>query len=220
MKNIEFATLFNHLCKESGNSDLFIAEKLGVDRATVGRWRKGESSPKLSILPVIAKYFNFSMDIFTQESNIDEFIANYKKTNIVTSDEKKIHNVPVFARIPAGTPFEAIQERLGDVEIPEKLAKKANLFGLKIVGDSMNKVIPNGCIAVFEKCSEVTTGEIALIIVNDDDAIVRHFYNLQNGHLLEPDSFNDAHKPRIITETNATKVIGKLIWYCMDLEQT
>lgn len=221
MDNKDFGKLFNYLCEKADKSDTYIAEKLGVDRATVGRWRKGERSPNLSLLPVIARYFNISMDVFQESSN--DFIERDKQQNsglpknIFTNFKTMTHTVPVYGKIPAGTPFEAIQDCLGDVAVPDKIARKSDLFGLKIVGDSMNKKIPNGAIGVFQKCCEVNQGEIAAIMVNGDDATVKHFTKTFNGCLLEPDSYDSTYKERFIGENEEdVRIIGKLVWFCMD----
>lgn len=80
MNNEEFGKLFDYLCVNSEKSDTEIANNIGVDKATIGRWRKGERTPKLSFLPSIAKYFNVDMNIF-RISNVEEYISQSKKNN-------------------------------------------------------------------------------------------------------------------------------------------
>jgi len=122
--------------------------------------------------------------------------------------------VPVYGRIPAGTPFEAIQECLDNISIPDWLAKKKDLFGLLVVGESMNKVLPNGVVAVIQKCEDLENGEIGAILVNGYDATVKRFYRLNNSIVLEPDSYSKDFEPMIIREdAEEVKVIGKVLWY-------
>jgi len=131
------------------------------------------------------------------------------KVKVMTS---KIH---VYGRIPAGTPFEAIQDLLEDVEIPSWLAEKKDLFGLKVVGDSMNKVLPDGAIAVLQKTEHLNNGEIGAILVNGFDATLKKFYRLTDSIVLEPLSYNPENKPIIFTEdSQEVRPIGKLLWYC------
>lgn len=65
MTNVDFGELFNTLCDQSGKTNAEIARGLDVDKATIGRWRNGERSPKLSSLKEIADYFNVDIQIFT-----------------------------------------------------------------------------------------------------------------------------------------------------------
>ena len=67
MSNVDFGELFNKLCEESGKTNTEIAQGLHVDKATIGRWRNGERSPKLSSLQEIAEYFNVDIHIFTKQ---------------------------------------------------------------------------------------------------------------------------------------------------------
>lgn len=80
MEKEEFGKLFDFLCNKKNLNDSTIAKDLGVDRATVGRWRKGERTPNLSLLPNIADYFKISMDVFTYDT-ANEFINADKSGN-------------------------------------------------------------------------------------------------------------------------------------------
>lgn len=123
--------------------------------------------------------------------------------------------VPVFGRIPAGTPFEAIQDKMDSVSIPDWLAAKKDLFGLLVLGDSMNKIIPDGAIAVLQRTTELNNGEIGAVMVNGFDATLKKFFKLTDSIVLEPISYNPENKPIVIGQnTTEVKIIGKLLWYC------
>ena len=120
----------------------------------------------------------------------------------------------VIGVVPAGTPIEAIEDIIGEIEYPSRFANK-EVFALQIKGDSMNKILPDGCIGLFEKTSTLENGEIGAIMVNGDDATVKKFYRLTDSYVLEPVSFNPEQHPLIIKDgTDPVSVIGKLIWYC------
>lgn len=188
-----------------------LADKLGyTSRSSITKIEKGENDIPRSKVIEIAKALETTPD----------YLMGWKDepSNIITSFKTMTHTVPVYGRIPAGTPFEAIQERLEDIEVPNRFKKKKGLFGLKIVGDSMNRVIPDGAIAIFQQTCELNQGDIGAIMVNGDDATVKHFYKLRDACVLEPDSFNENHKPIVIDGKNGpeVRIIGKFIWYCMD----
>lgn len=69
MSDIDFGKLFDSLCEQSGKSNTEIAKGLDVDKATIGRWRSGERSPKLSSLSMIANYFGVDIQIFSRGKN-------------------------------------------------------------------------------------------------------------------------------------------------------
>lgn len=190
-----------------------LADKVHVHRSTVAHWELGSRKPDYEMIKTLSEVFGVSTDFLIGVTEVpDGKIINAESIKFMT------HSVPVYGRIPAGTPFEAIQERLEDIEVPNRFKKKKGLFGLKIVGDSMNRVIPDGAIAIFQQTCELNQGDIGAIMVNGDDATVKHFYKLRDACVLEPDSFNDNHKPIVIDGKNGpeVRIIGKFIWYCMD----
>ena len=133
------------------------------------------------------------------------------KTNITIMRSK----IQVYGRIPAGTPFEAIQDLLEDVAIPDWLAKKKDLFGLLVVGDSMNKIVPDGAIAVLQKMDHLNNGEIGAVLVNGFDATLKKFFKLTDNIVLEPLIYIPDHKAMVIENDSVeVKVIGKLLWFC------
>ena len=62
MNNFQFAVIFTHKRKELNVTQEDIARYVGVSRAAVSKWEKGQSYPDISILPKLAAYFNVSID--------------------------------------------------------------------------------------------------------------------------------------------------------------
>jgi len=104
---------------------------------------------------------------------------------------------------------------LGEIDVPGWLAKKDNLFGLIVTGDSMSRVVPDGYIAVLQKTDTLENGEIGAILVNGYDATLKKFFKLTDYIVLEPLSYNAEHKPLMIGKNEPeVKVLGKLVWAC------
>lgn len=184
------------------------AIKLNVSPSTIAHWELGDRKPSIEMLQMISEKFEVTMDYLIGITSI----PNGEVVTKITSMKRKIQ---VLGRIPAGIPFDAIQDKLDDIEIPSFLDKKKDLFGLVIKGDSMSKIIPDGDIAVFEKTNSLDNGEIGAILVNGNDATVKKFYKLTDSVLLEPVSYNDIHEPMIIKENSQdVSIIGKYVWHC------
>ena len=62
MNNFQFAAIFTQKRKELNVTQEDIARYVGVSRAAVSKWEKGQSYPDISILPKLAAYFNVSID--------------------------------------------------------------------------------------------------------------------------------------------------------------
>lgn len=174
---------------------------IDIVQASLSKYESGTHEPNLRTVKALAEIYGVDPQelLFPSESELPVMQ----------------HTITVYGRIPAGVPFEAIQDLLEDVEIPSWLAEKKGLFGLKVVGDSMNKVIPDGAIAVLQKTPHLENGDIGAVMVNGYDATLKKFFRLTDSVVLEPLSFNPDHEPMVIKDgTMEIQTIGKLVWFC------
>lgn len=175
-----------------------------ITQASLSKYESGTHEPNLRTLKALAEIYGVDPQelLFAQDPHLP--VMNFK--------------IQVYGRIPAGIPFEAIQDLLEDVEIPTWLAEKKGLFGLKVVGDSMNKILPDGSIAVLQMTNNLNNGEIGAIMVNGFDATLKRFYKLTDSIVLEPSSYNSEYTAQVYTEDTEVKPIGKLVWFCAGKE--
>lgn len=197
--------------KNTGEMIKYYRKKLGLTQEELGNYVGVQKS-------AIAKYENGRIENLkrTTIEKLSELfgILPSELLGISATSNVMTNTTNVIGVIPAGTPLEAIEDIIGEIEYPSRFANK-EVFALQIKGDSMNKVLPDGCIGLFEKTSTLENGEIGAIMVNGDDATVKKFYRLTDSYLLEPLSFNPEQHPLIIKDgTDPVSVIGKLIWYC------
>lgn len=192
-----------------------LAIKMGTSRSLISLWEKGERKPSYDDIAKLSKIYGVSTDFLIGTTTVPD--GEVININELKPMKNKVY---VYGVIPAGEALEAIENIDSEIEIPTKIARKKDLFGLKIHGESMSKVLPNGSIAVFQKTCELKNGEIGAILVNGDDATVKRFHKLTNSIVLEPDSYNIDYKPIIIDADDSTPVtiLGKLVWYCMDID--
>ena len=197
--------------KNTGEMIKYYRKKLGLTQEELGNYVGVQKS-------AIAKYENGRIENL-KRSTIEKLselfgILPSELLGISATNNVMSNTTNVIGVIPAGTPLEAIEDIIGEIEYPSRFANK-QVFALQIKGDSMNKVLPDGCIGLFEKTSTLENGEIGAIMVNGDDATVKKFYRLTDSYVLEPVSFNPEQHPLIIKDgTDPVSVIGKLIWYC------
>nr|DAU33131.1 MAG TPA: SOS-response transcriptional repressors (RecA-mediated autopeptidases) [Caudoviricetes sp.] len=197
--------------KNTGEMIKYYRKKLGLTQEELGNYVGVQKS-------AIAKYENGRIENL-KRSTIEKLselfgILPSELLGISATNNVMSNTTNVIGVIPAGTPLEAIEDIIGEIEYPSRFANK-QVFALQIKGDSMNKVLPDGCIGLFEKTSTLENGEIGAIMVNGDDATVKKFYRLTDSYVLEPLSFNPEQHPLIIKDgTVPVHAIGKLIWYC------
>ena len=197
--------------KNTGEMIKYYRKKLGLTQEELGNYVGVQKS-------AIAKYENGRIENLkrTTIEKLSELfgILPSELLGISATNNVMSNTTNVIGVVPAGTPIEAIEDIIGEIEYPSRFANK-EVFALQIKGDSMNKILPDGCIGLFEKTSTLENGEIGAIMVNGDDATVKKFYRLTDSYVLEPLSFNPEQHPLIIKDgTVPVHAIGKLIWYC------
>jgi repressor LexA len=85
--------------------------------------------------------------------------------------------IPVIGRITAGMPMYAQQEWDGSVVVDAGLFPGANLFALRVKGDSMQEAgILDGDLAICEPRQYAGNGEIVVALINQEEATVKRFH--------------------------------------------
>lgn len=119
--------------------------------------------------------------------------------------------IPILGRISAGLPLYADEQVEGSVFTD--LNGATEYFALRVKGDSMDAAhIFDGNILIVRKQEMVENGEIAVVMIDDNDATVKRFYRHGETITLMPQSTNPAHLPQIYDTANTrVRVIGKVI---------
>lgn len=97
---------------------------------------------------------------------------------------KKGVRIPVLGYVAAGIPVEAIENVIDEEEIPEEMARHGEYFGLLVHGDSMTPTINDGDIVIIRKQATARTGDIALVMINGDEATVKEIKIQEDGLVL------------------------------------
>ena len=94
---------------------------------------------------------------------------------------------------------------------------------LRIKGNSMNKVLPNGFLVLVDPCTSIdVSGQIYAIAVGGQTATVKRVILHDNGITLQPDSDDPTYKPVLLdyseSDTPEISVIGRVVWWCSPTE--
>jgi len=117
--------------------------------------------------------------------------------------------VSVLGNIAAGTPIEAIQHEVDKIALPEDLQKNGEYFGLRVKGDSMIEAgINDGDTVIIKKTSTADTGQIAVVLIDEQEATLKRIRKKGNTIALEAANKNYDTK---IYASNRIKVQGRLI---------
>ena len=117
--------------------------------------------------------------------------------------------ISILGSIAAGTPIEAIQQEVDRVALPENLQNNGEHYGLKVKGDSMIEAgINDGDTVIVKKTSNVESGQIAVVLIDDQEATLKRIRKKSNTIALEAANKNYSTK---IYATSRIKIQGKLV---------
>ena len=190
--------------KRLGLTQTELGEKLGVKTNAVSKWEcnRVEDIPT-SKIKAMAVLFEVPPSYLIDDDSLPPSAAPIDLTSR--------HRIPILWRIAAGLPLYAEQNIEGYTLTD--LNGGAEYFALRVTGDSMNAArIEDGDVIIVRRQDEVENGELAVVMVGDDDATVKRFYSTDSTVTLMPQSRNPIHQPQIYDlEKTKIKVLGKVV---------
>lgn len=94
--------------------------------------------------------------------------------------------IPVLGKVVAGIPIDAVEEILDYEEISPEMARQGDFFALQVKGDSMEPKFSDGDVVIVRKQEDVDSGDIAIVLVNGDEATIKKLQKFDGGINLVP----------------------------------
>ena len=117
--------------------------------------------------------------------------------------------ISILGSIAAGTPIEAIQQEVDRVALPENLQNNGEHYGLKVKGDSMVEAgINDGDTVIVKKTSNIESGQIAVVLIDDQEATLKRIR--KKGNTIALEAANKNYGTKIYAATRI-KIQGKLV---------
>lgn len=214
-----FKDRLKELRKELGLTQEEFAKKIGYTRTAISAWEIGRNEPSNNDTIKLAEFFTCSVDYLLGKSNIrdpeKEFAMHFGQN--VSSLSDKLFPIPVLGRVPAGEPLLADENIEGYLPIDPVMYNISNpdeYFFLKVIGESMNKLVKNGSYVLIQKQDTAENGDVIVALVNgDDEATLKRYKQLNEQFvMLEPVSEDSAYEPITVDLKSTTfKIIGKVV---------
>jgi repressor LexA len=117
--------------------------------------------------------------------------------------------LPLYGRIAAGLPIEALRDNDSHIEVPMALLGAGEHFALEIAGDSMIEAgILDGDTVIILKGETAENGQIVVALVDDNEVTLKRLRRRGNSIALEP--CNARHETRIFP-ADKVKVQGRIV---------
>lgn len=188
--------IIRELRKQKGLSQSELAALCNVHQTAVSQWENGRTSPDSDSLLILAGVLGVSVGTLIGGEDIGGAVL-----------------VPVLGYVRAGIPMEAVEDILDYEEISADMASRGEYFGLKIKGDSMLPLFQAGDTVIVRRQPDAESGEIAVVLVNGNDATVKKIIKKDTSILLV--SENSSYEPMMFTkdeiENLPVTIIGKVV---------
>lgn len=165
--------------------------------------------PRMGTIQTLADYFGIMKSDLIEEKSAKR--AHNFPSECSKIDFSRLHKIPLLGRVSAGLPLYA-EENIEGYTYTD-LNGENEYFALRVKGDSMDALgIKDGYIVIVRRQSIVEDGEVAVVMVDHEDATMKRFYRTDSTVTLMPQSTNPAHKPQIYNLTKtAVEILGKVV---------
>lgn len=190
-----FSDRLKELRNARGITQQQLADWTGLSRTRIGNYERGIREPDIVTQEILADFFNVRLD----------YLMDRKKAPIT--------RIPVLGKVIAGIPIEAVEEILDYEEITPDMAKQGDFFALQVKGDSMEPKFSAGDVVIVRKQEDIDSGDIAIVLVNGNEATVKKIKKFPGGINLVPSNSN--YEVTTYTneqiETLPVRIVGKVV---------
>lgn len=117
--------------------------------------------------------------------------------------------LPLYGKIAAGTPIEALRDHSQIIDVPASLLGSGEHYALEVEGDSMVEAgIHAGDTVLIEQCDTAENGEVVVAMVDNEEVTLKRLRRRGQSIALEP--ANAAYETRICGP-DQVKVQGRLV---------
>lgn len=199
-----FSRNLRALMEQAGKDRNQVCDDLGFKYSTFNDWYNGNKYPRIDKIEMLSNYFGvMKSDLIEDKQSLP--------SNTVPVDFSHLKRIPILGRIAAGAPIYA-EENIEGYTFTD-LNGGAEYFALRVRGDSMNAVrIYDGDIVIVRRQDIVENGEIAAVLINDQDATLKRFSRSGDIVTLMPQSTNPEHKPFVYNlQETSVKILGLVV---------
>ncbi len=177
-----------------------VGQAVGVGKSTVKKWEDGYISnmrrDKIALLAKVLKMnpVSFITGEFKEE---EEQAIPLPQTNVFMR--------PVYDSISAV--FGVIAQDVPVDYMPTYItcpSEQDKYIWINVHGDSMSPLIDDGSKILIKKQTSVDSGQIAAVLVDDEEAVVKKV--LYNDNTVELHSVNPYYPPRVFKNNDVTRV--------------
>lgn len=159
------------LREKRGLSQRELARQVNIAPSTLAMYEVGKREPDFEIVARLANFFGVSLDYLLGRT--DDLGTAFLSVPGAWPYQPSA-KAPILGTIRAGEPLYAEENIIGWADISEEQARSGRHFFLCVRGDSMvESGIKEGCLVLVREQPEVEDGEIAVVMIDDEEATLK-----------------------------------------------
>lgn len=208
-----FKSRLAQIINENDLSKAEIARRIGASRSTLSGWLNGEYEANSENIYKLARLFDVT------EAWLLGFVDERQEVEIKENNQESFL-LPLL-NVSAGKEEDDQSQLHEMVECPSHLSHlKDKLFAIRVIGESMNKIIPNGSTIICVKSDEKPKSGQIVVYKNGSSYNLKRFTETENLILFEPVSFDGSFETIIYKKTDdiEIEILGVVKYSCMSFE--
>lgn len=191
-----------------------LAESIGVTAMSVSNWLNKGMVPSMEILELLMEAYGISYDDL-MSSDYGYFAkthGGYDPVGFAPAEPKPAY-APLYGTVHAG---DTNEPELVDDAVPvpyEVFQHHKRGYFLRVVGDCMDKVYPEGCFVFVDPDLQPRSGSIGVVAVDGSDYIMRRLYKGASVLVLSPESHNGKWDDIVVDSTHEVSLVGTVVWF-------
>lgn len=191
---------------KQGLTQAELAAKLGVDRSSVTQWETGVTTPRMKVITKLSTLFNTTPSVLISDSST--------LTKLPISGSTATLPLRTLGKVHAGVMDDDTICDDEEIQVPERVVLAyPDAFLLRVEGNCMDKVIPEGSHVVVVPHKAPTNGSIVVIRDDTYEAIMRRYYKGSSALMLSPDSYEEEYQDIIVHDGQEITLIGVVVWW-------
>lgn len=190
-----------------------LAAICGVSDKAISAWEIGTDFPKMGRLQLIADHFGVPKSAIIEDDGLDCLDPVTKRLRPRATNS----TAPLYGTIAAGVPIESIPID-DDIPVPEDILQEhPKAFFLRVKGESMNRVLPDGAYALVDPDADAVNGDVVAVNVNGCETTIKRYHRMATSVVLQPDSTDESFTDLILDytkpDTATVTLMGRVVWY-------
>lgn len=182
-----------------------LCKKTNIPKSAMSQYMSGKFKPKPKRTYLLAKALDVNEAWLMGFDNVSMERENKEEDQATPLPQTNVFMRPVYDSISAG--FGVIAQDVPVDYMPTYItcpSEQDKYIWINVHGDSMSPLIDDGSKILIKKQTSVDSGQIAAVLVDDEEAVVKKV--LYNDNTVELHSVNPYYPPRVFKNNDVTRV--------------